>query len=63
MDGRFEDTTPVRLTLEIDRGALEALIDNPLVLHPDVPDAHFGNAVRRGVKALKQSWDLTGEEA
>lgn len=61
-ENRFTDQTPVRLTLDIDRGALEALIDNPLVLVPDQPGTYFTNAVRRGVRALRTSWDETGEE-
>lgn len=50
---KFEDTTPVRVAFDTDRGALAALIDNPLMLSPDVEGSWFANAVRRGVRQLR----------
>jgi hypothetical protein len=51
----FTDTTPVRVTFTTDKGALAALKDNPLILSPDEPDLYFSNAVRRGVRHLRDA--------
>jgi hypothetical protein len=50
----FTDTTPVEGALQIDRGALAALIDHPATLTEPAPDAYFVNAVLRGVTALRE---------
>lgn len=52
---RFNDATPVIVTMTIDKGALAALKDNPHMLQGDQEGMHYANAVRRGCKALAKA--------
>jgi hypothetical protein len=64
---RFADKTPVTVVLVTDSGALAALLDNPLILQEDSPSMPYANAVRRGVRHLRDARDAdrreTGREA
>lgn len=51
----FTDRTPVTITVTMDKGALDALIDNPLTLKQPDEGAFFHQAVLRGVQALRQA--------
>lgn len=55
---RFEDRTPLIVTVEIDRGALAALKDHPATLWPDSNGSHYVRAVRRGVAALAAAVEI-----
>jgi hypothetical protein len=57
---QFNDTTPRRLALRIDAGALQALKDHPALLAPADPGMHFALAVRRGVEALRAATEIDG---
>lgn len=57
-DARFADTDPLALRLEIDRGALEALIEHPVLLQPEDGRSGWAGAARRGVHALHRAQPL-----
>jgi hypothetical protein len=56
---RFENRSRIVIAVETDRGALEALMDNPVILQEDDPATPFTNAVRRGIGHLRAAAALS----
>lgn len=56
----FQDITPVIIAVETDRGALAALIDDPILLHQDAIEDKsnfYVTAKVRGITALREARD------
>lgn len=51
--GRFEDPTPVTLTVRTTNGALAALLDHPALMCEPEEGMYFVKAVHRGVADLR----------
>ena len=57
----FQDITPVVVCVETDKGALEALIDDPILLVQHDASAYYATAKMRGIEALRQARDDSSE--
>lgn len=55
---RYEDRTPIAVTVKTDRGALTALKDHPAMLQPNNNGSYFVMAVKRGVAALMAAVEM-----
>jgi hypothetical protein len=57
----FQDITQVVMSLAIDKGALTALVDDPILLTEHDESEFYANAKIRGIQALRDATRLPSE--